>query len=28
VLGASGAILDRKIGKISPQDLTHWHGLK
>ncbi len=28
VLGANGAILDRKIGKISLQDLSHWHGLK
>lgn len=28
VLGANGAMLDRKIGKVSPQDLARWHGLK
>ena len=28
VLGANGAMMDRKIGKVSPQDLARWHGLK
>lgn len=28
VLGANGATLDRKIGKVSPQDLARWHALK
>lgn len=28
VLGANGGMLDRKIGKVSQQDLTRWHGLK
>ncbi len=28
VLGVNGAMLDRKIGKVSPQDLARWHGLK
>jgi thiol-disulfide isomerase/thioredoxin len=28
VLGSNGKMLDRKIGKISPQDLARWYGLK
>jgi thiol-disulfide isomerase/thioredoxin len=28
VLGANGTMLERKIGKVSPQDLARWHGLK
>jgi thiol-disulfide isomerase/thioredoxin len=28
VLGGNGAMLGRKIGRISPQDLARWHGLK
>ena len=28
VLGANGAMMDRKIGKVSPLDLARWHGLK
>ncbi len=27
-LGGNGKMLDRKIGKISPQDLARWYGLK
>ena len=28
VLSTQGAVLDRKVGKVSPQDLLHWGGLK
>lgn len=28
VLGPDGTIRHRKIGKVSPQDLAHWRGLK
>jgi thiol-disulfide isomerase/thioredoxin len=28
VLRGNGAILDRKVGKVSAQDMSRWHGLK
>lgn len=28
VFGADGSVLDRKMGRVSPQDLARWHGLK
>ncbi len=28
VVGAKGQVLDRKIGRVSPDDLQRWHGLK